>query len=638
LPDAAETDVTAEQSTSKRIAAAGYRFRRSIIATIELGLIVLSKYLACWLRFDGDVPDWVATLQVETMPWLLLTRGLVFIPFRLYEGLWRYTGLWDLRNLIAGVVTSSAVFYGVTVWGLGYRRFPRSVYVVDALLLIFLMGGLRLTRRLYRELVTVRREKRVLIFGAGDAGEMIVRDMKNNPFYGAEPIGFLDDDPDKTGMRIHGVPVLGTRDALAAMIRQTLPNEILVAIPSADPSVVRGIVRVCEPFKIPITTLPSLRDIIDGSVTVSEIRGLRIEDLLSRAPVGLDPEPLRRLISGKCVLVTGAGGSIGSELSRQICELQPRSLLLLDRYENTLHSVFEDASARHRHLEIEPVIADVTDARRIDDVFSEAHADIVFHTAAHKHVPMMEFNACEAVKNNVRGTRVVMTAAAMHGVEKMILISSDKAVNPVSVMGATKAVAERMIQHMDHTSATSFAAVRFGNVLGSNGSVVPKFIEQIKLGGPVTVTHPAITRYFMLIPEAVQLVLYAATLAQTGGLFVLDMGEQMKVLDLARDLIRLSGFVPEEIPIEFVGLRPGEKLHEELIGKDEWGERSAVEKIHRVCTGRKDSGEIFWSQLSSLEQTAERGDRMEVLALLEQIVPNFRPAEAMDSRPHHVGT
>jgi FlaA1/EpsC-like NDP-sugar epimerase len=638
LPDAAETDVTAEQSTSKRIAAAGYRFRRSIIATIELGLIVLSKYLACWLRFDGDVPDWVATLQVETMPWLLLTRGLVFIPFRLYEGLWRYTGLWDLRNLIAGVVTSSAVFYGVTVWGLGYRRFPRSVYVVDALLLIFLMGGLRLTRRLYRELVTVRREKRVLIFGAGDAGEMIVRDMKNNPFYGAEPIGFLDDDPDKTGMRIHGVPVLGTRDALAAMIRQTLPNEILVAIPSADPSVVRGIVRVCEPFKIPITTLPSLRDIIDGSVTVSEIRGLRIEDLLSRAPVGLDPEPLRRLISGKCVLVTGAGGSIGSELSRQICELQPRSLLLLDRYENTLHSVFEDASARHRPLEIEPVIADVTDARRIDDVFSEAHADIVFHTAAHKHVPMMEFNACEAVKNNVRGTRVVMTAAAMHGVEKMILISSDKAVNPVSVMGATKAVAERMIQHMDHTSATSFAAVRFGNVLGSNGSVVPKFIEQIKLGGPVTVTHPAITRYFMLIPEAVQLVLYAATLAQTGGLFVLDMGEQMKVLDLARDLIRLSGFVPEEIPIEFVGLRPGEKLHEELIGKDEWGERSAVEKIHRVCTGRKDSGEIFWSQLSSLEQTAERGDRMEVLALLEQIVPNFRPAEAMDSRPHHVGT
>jgi FlaA1/EpsC-like NDP-sugar epimerase len=638
LPDAAETDVTAEQSTSKRIAAAGYRFRRSIIATIELGLIVLSKYLACWLRFDGDVPDWVATLQVETMPWLLLTRGLVFIPFRLYEGLWRYTGLWDLRNLVAGVVTSSAVFYGVTVWGLGYRRFPRSVYVVDALLLIFLMGGLRLTRRLYRELATVRREKRVLIFGAGDAGEMIVRDMKNNPFYGAEPIGFLDDDPDKTGMRIHGVPVLGTRDALAAMIRQTLPNEILVAIPSADPSVVRGIVRVCEPFKIPITTLPSLRDIIDGSVTVSEIRGLRIEDLLSRAPVGLDPEPLRRLISGKCVLVTGAGGSIGSELSRQICELQPRSLLLLDRYENTLHSVFEDASARHRHLEIEPVIADVTDARRIDDVFSEAHADIVFHTAAHKHVPMMEFNACEAVKNNVRGTRVVMTAAAMHGVEKMILISSDKAVNPVSVMGATKAVAERMIQHMDHTSATSFAAVRFGNVLGSNGSVVPKFIEQIKLGGPVTVTHPAITRYFMLIPEAVQLVLYAATLAQTGGLFVLDMGEQIKVLDLARDLIRLSGFVPEEIPIEFVGLRPGEKLHEELIGKDEWGERSAVEKIHRVCTGRKDSGEIFWSQLSSLEQTAERGDRMEVLALLEQIVPNFRPAEATDSRTHHVGT
>jgi FlaA1/EpsC-like NDP-sugar epimerase len=614
-----------------------YRQRRPIIAVVELGLIALSQYLACWLRFDGDIPPWVADLQIQTLPWLLFCRGLIFIPFRLYEGLWRYTGLWDLRNIVAGVCTSSAVFYALTVWELGYRRFPRSVYFVDALLLIFLMGGIRLTRRLHRELMHARHEKRVLIVGAGDAGEMIVRDMKSSSHYDGEPIGFIDDDRMKVGRRIHGVPVLGTMSEIPAIIADTKPDEVLVAIPSARPRLVREIVRSFEPYKTPIKTLPSLREIMDGTVTVSQIRHLRIEDLLSRAPVGLDQKPLEQLVRDKPILVTGAGGSIGSELCRQIAALKPRRLFMLDRYENSLHELHEALRDGSSGATIMPIIADVTDAHRVDAIFEQYRPAIVFHAAAHKHVPLMEGNVCEAVKNNVRGTRLMAQTAARHGAERFILISTDKAVNPTSVMGTTKAVAEGVLRQMSGSGRTTYAAVRFGNVLGSNGSVVRKFVRQIESGGPVTVTHPEMRRYFMLISEAVQLVLHAAAMADDGALFVLDMGDQIRIVDMARDLIRLSGLVPEEeIRIEFVGLRPGEKLFEELSYAEETVQPSAIEKILRVTSTDLCVANRFWSQIAALEHSAGEGDSAGTLAGLREIVPSFSPSsEHVGDDPRH---
>src|SRR5437773_6637581 len=380
----------------------------------------------------------------------------------------------------------------------------------------------------------IKGTKRVLIFGAGDAGEMIVRDMQRQSC-GYEPVGFLDDSPAKFRQRIHGVPVLGNRHDLARVIGAKQPHEVLVAMPSADPSIVRSIVELLRPFRVPITTLPSIGDIIGGRVAVNQIRDLTVEDLLARAPVNLNIEPVRQLITGRAVLVTGAGGSIGAELSRQIAALQPSSLVLYERSENALYCVSNSLTDRFGSTWVHPVIGDVTDARRLDQVFKRHRPDIVFHAAAHKHVPLMEHNPCEAVKNNIVGTDLITTAADSWGVERFILISTDKAVNPSSVMGATKRVCELIVQRIAPRSATRFATVRFGNVLGSNGSVLPRFLEQIRAGGPVTVTHPDIRRYFMLVSEAVQLVLHAAALGEPGVVYVLDMGEQIKLVELARD-------------------------------------------------------------------------------------------------------
>ena len=418
------------------------------------------------------------------------------------------------------------------------------------------------------------------VFGAGDAGEMIVRDMRTKSSQPYRPIGFIDDDRAKVGLRIHGVPVLGTRHDLSAILERYKPHEVLIAIPRAEPAAMRAIVRSLEPFKIPIKTLPNLRDLIDGKVELAKIRSLSVEDLLVRAPVGLDIQPVKSLIAGRRVMVTGAGGSIGSELCRQIAGLKPATLVMFDRYENTLHDIRVELDDRKHAFGVIPVIGDVTDASRVNAVLAEHQPEIIFHAAAHKHVPLMEENPCEAVKNNVRGTRVLAQAADAHGVDRFIMISTDKAVNPTSVMGASKRVAELVVQAQAVGSGTSFSIVRFGNVLGSNGSVVPRFLDQIKKGGPVTVTHPDMRRFFMLIPEAVQLVLHAASQAESGATYVLEMGEQVKLLDMARDLIRLSGLIPEDdIKIEFTGLRPGEKLYEELVGADEEARPSAVEKF-----------------------------------------------------------
>jgi FlaA1/EpsC-like NDP-sugar epimerase len=602
------------------------RHRRALVVIFHLTLIPLTNYAGFALRFDGDIPPNYAALWWATAPWLVPIRGLIFLPFGLYEGLWRYTSIWDLRNIISGVVVSSGTFALIVNTFFVGSGYPRSILIIDSLLLVLAMVGARLGRRIYSELFRRSRDRRVLVFGAGDAGALVVREMKNDVRYDYEPVGFVDDDPAKAGIRIHGVPVLGSRADLPAIIKSHAPHEVLVAVPSASSAVVRDLVRTLEPYKIPIKTLPNLRDIVGGRVEVSQIRSLKIEDLLARATVGLDSSALEQLIRGKRVLVTGAGGSIGSELCRQIARLAPVELTLFERYENSLYAITNDLAAFSAQLSVHPVVGDVTDRRRLDSVMRGARPDIVFHAAAHKHVPLMEFNPCEAVKNNVIGTRLAMETAAAAGAERFVLISTDKAVNPSSVMGATKRVAEMLIQ-TTVPARTSFVAVRFGNVLASNGSVVPRLIEQIKNGGPVTVTHPEVTRYFMVIPEAVHLVLHAAALAgaSAGAVYVLDMGEPVKVLDMARNLVRLSGFVPdEEIKIVFTGLRVGEKLFEELIAPDEQREPSGIDKIVRIRPAAVVDSTDLAAKVSELERVALDGDVDATLRQLGAILPGFR--------------
>jgi FlaA1/EpsC-like NDP-sugar epimerase len=480
---------------------------------------------------------------------------------------------------------------------------------------------MRLARRLYAELSTGRHGKRVLVYGAGNAGELIVRDMKSNHAY--RPIGFIDDDVTKVGRRIHGVPVLGTRNDVPKILDRYRPREVLVAIPSAAPAELRAIVRSLESFNIPIKTLPNLRDLVDGKIDVATIRSLSVEDLLARVPVGLDPAPVRALIAGRRVMVTGAGGSIGSELCRQIATLRPASLVMFDRYENSLHAIrLELEDVAHR-FGLHAVIGDVTDGPRVASVMQRFSPEIIFHAAAHKHVPLMEENPCEAFKNNVRGTRLVAEAAEAYGVDRFIFISTDKAVNPTSVMGASKRIAELVVQAQASGSGTSFAIVRFGNVLGSNGSVVPRFVEQIRNGGPVTVTDPEMRRFFMLIPEAVQLVLHAASQAESGATYVLEMGEQIKVVDMARDLIRLAGLVPDEdIKIEFIGLRPGEKLYEELVGNGEEASESTVDKVLCVRSRLAPSPGLL-ADVRALEDDAFAHRTDLVLAAVKRLAGTF---------------
>jgi FlaA1/EpsC-like NDP-sugar epimerase len=604
------------------------RFRRVVSIAVQVLLVVASNRIAFMMRFDGVLPPWASVAWWQMLPWLVGIRALTFIPFQLYAGLWRYTSIYDLEALVGGVTISSILAYCFAISPLGPPLYPRSIFMVDALVLMVLLGGIRLARRVYSELSHTKGGKRVLIFGAGDAGELIVRDMKNNPGFSYQPVGFVDDDRTKVGLRIHGVPVLGTRQELQTILAQTKPDEVLIATPRADAAAVRSIVRALEPFKVPIKTLPNLREIIDGKVDVAQIRSLAVEDLLARAPIGLDSQPLMQLIEGRRVLVTGAGGSIGSELCRQIARLNPATLLMFERYENTLHAIRLELEDRKHTLGLFSIIGDVTDAARVDAVLREHQPEIIFHAAAHKHVPLMEENPCEAIKNNVGGTRVLARAAETHGVDRFIMISTDKAVNPTSVMGGSKRVAELIVQAQAIGSGTSFSIVRFGNVLGSNGSVVPRFMEQIGKGGPVTVTHPEMRRFFMLIPEAVQLVLHAASQAENGATYVLEMGEQVKVVDMARDLIRLSGLVPDDdIKVEFIGLRPGEKLYEEIVGADEELSPSAVDKILCIRSQRQVTPDLV-ARVETIEADAFNGHTDAVLGAMRELVGTFGAAGA----------
>jgi FlaA1/EpsC-like NDP-sugar epimerase/lipopolysaccharide/colanic/teichoic acid biosynthesis glycosyltransferase len=585
LPEPQQSAKQAGQRYGDKVKSLILRWRRPLVVILDLSLIMLANYLAFWLRFDGDIPVEEEGLFLRMLPWLVVIRGVAFSAFRLNEGLWRYTSIWDFKCIVSGVFTSSVAFYCLVDFGFGLTEYPRAIFIIDSLLLVGFLVGVRLPSRLFREQVVGKRKRKVLIYGAGDLGESLVREMKSTPAIRYEPIGFIDDDSSLFGQRIHGIQVLGTRQHLARIIPAAKPDEIILALPNGKPGHLREIVASLEPFQLSIRTVPRLRDMLEGKSTISQVRNLALEDLLPRAPVGSHSEAVSHMIRGRRVLITGAGGSIGSELSRQIAELRPDAIILYERHENSLYTIARELEDRGYSSITHPIIGDVTDDSRLHAIMKEYRPDIMFHAAAHKHVPLMELNAAEALKNNCIGTRIAAESADKFGVERFVLISTDKAVNPSNVMGATKRVAELVVQGIARGSRTCFLTVRFGNVLGSNGSVVLRFQEQIAAGGPVTVTHPDVRRYFMLISEAVHLVLQATTLGEQGAIYILDMGEQIKVLDLARNLIRLSGFLPgKEIPISFIGLRPGEKLSEELIGKGETAEPSPLEKILRIRT------------------------------------------------------
>jgi len=599
-------------------------YQRVILLLIEAILVASSYYVAFALRFDGKIPPAQLTAYLQTVPWLLASRFLVAFAFRMHHRVWRYTGLWDLINLAAAGVVGTLLFATFVTLAINCPWIPRTVYAIDTVVVIMLLGGARALRRILYEQDKREPGRRVLIFGAGDAGELIVRDMLHNSDYKYSPVGFVDDDRIKVGRMIHGIRVLGTRAEVAEIISGHAPQEVLIAMPRMGPETIRGIMSVLEPFGLPIKILPSLPSVLEGRVRIGDVRNVALEDLLCRRPVGLDPAGLRGVIEGQSVLITGAGGSIGSELCRQISALRPRIIVMYERYENGLYSIEQELRDRNLGCRIAAVVGDVCDGARLEETFRKWDVKLVFHAAAHKHVPLMELNPCEAIKNNVRGTRVLAEVAARAAVDRLVLISTDKAVNPTSVMGASKRTAELVVKAIAEQTGLRLGAVRFGNVLGSNGSVVPRFLEQIRAGGPVTVTDPAMRRFLMLIPEAVQLVLHAATLMNPGAIYLLEMGEPMRIAEMARQLIQLSGLVPDrDIAIEYVGLRPGEKLCEETFAADEKVEPSGIPGILRVRGERESHRRSLLQQVEMLEKVAASGDADGAVRMLREIVPSF---------------
>jgi FlaA1/EpsC-like NDP-sugar epimerase len=615
--------------------------RRRYLLLIDAVFVIVSVCTALAVRFETlDIEPYLQQVWF-VVPLLIVVRLPLFYLFRLYGRVWRYASVNELLSVVMAVFSSS-VIVAFVIFGLGFPSglvtwFPRSLLVIDFLLSIPLSGGIRLglrllsTRGIGGRAGELKRptdtQKRVLIVGAGDAGAMIARELRDNPGLGILPIGFVDDDERKQGMRIHGLKVLGTREDISDLIAREALDEIIVAMPTAPGKEIREIMRICQQGGVTARTVPGVYELIDGRVSVSQIREVQLEDLLRRDPVRTNMEEISGYLGGQVVLVTGAGGSIGSELCRQIAPFSPRQLLLLGRGENSIFNVQLELSSAFPGLSLVPLIADIRDRQKMERTMARYRPSIVFHAAAHKHVTLMEQNPDEAVTNNILGTRSVADAAAQYGVEKFVHISTDKAVTPKSVMGACKRVAEMLMQDMAARNSTTFVSVRFGNVLGSRGSVVPLFNWQISRGGPVTVTDPDVARYFMTVPEAVQLVVQAAVLGETGSILVLDMGDPVRIVDLAQDLVRLSGLkVGEDIDLAFVGLRPGEKLREELFSPDEEASRSRHASIFVVKPREIDHDKLY-ADIGYLERLAEQADAAGIKHKLQEIVPEYQPAD-----------
>ena len=580
---------------------------------VDAGLVALAFWLAFYFRFDGNVPGRYEKLFAATVGIVIVVKIAIFILMRFYTKWWRFTSLRDLQAIVLAAVASSLLITAIfSQWRPDDRvPIPRGVLLFDLVLTLVLIGGARFAVRSVIERPSrfdlVNSGRSVLIVGAGDAGNTLLREMKRNRDLGYTPVGLIDDDPRKRRLRVQGTRVKGTRADLARVLRDNRVDEVIIAMPSASGPVRQEIFEVCRQAGVPCSTLPSLPELITGEVTVRQLRKVRVEDVLGRAPVEVDFARVARYLNGRSVLVTGAGGSIGRELCRQVAASGARRLVMVDHAENNLFEVDLQLRERGHAGLLVPVIADCKDRTAMERVFQNERPEIVFHAAAYKHVPMMELNPLQAVANNGIGTDVLAHLAEQHGVDRFCLISTDKAVEPKTVMGASKALAERVIEAHGATSATRFNAVRFGNVLGSSGSVLPIFQRQIEQGGPVTVTHAEMTRFFMTIPEAVQLVIQATGIAEGGDIFVLNMGEPVKIIDLARRMIELSGKEPgRDIAIEVVGIRPGEKLHEELFNVDEEVRPTRYGKIMRATRPALDA-RVFRTGLDEIERRVATG-------------------------------
>jgi FlaA1/EpsC-like NDP-sugar epimerase len=598
--------------------------RRPVIVGAHLALVTVAYFLAFWLRFEFHLPasEWERFLR--TLPLLLLARMAVFAWFHLYEGLWRYVSMRDILAILKAVTLSSLIFMAgvLAVFGHG---FPRSVFVLDWVLCLALVGGVRLAVRALRE--SSRRYgqgqgKRAFIIGAGDAGEMLLREIDRSLTLNYEVVGFIDDDPRKLGRRIHGIEVVGTVEELPELCRAKGVQELLIAIPSATPKQKRRILDRCRKSGLPFKTVPALSELLQGKARIGQLQEVRPEDLLGREPIRLDLDRLRDELQGRRILVTGAGGSIGSELCRQLATFAPELLILFERAESSLYFVHLELQSRHRNLQVVPVVGDILDRRKVEEVITAYAPEVIYHAAAYKHVPLMEAHPLEAIENNVFGTETVALAAMRGGVKKFVLISTDKAVRPVGVMGMTKRVAECLLLSLDG-GPTTFVAVRFGNVLGSDGSVLPLFRWQIAQGGPLTVTDPEATRYFMLLSEAAQLVLQAGAMGKGGEILFLDMGEPIRILDLAENLIRLFGLEPgRDIPIQIIGLRPGERLREELVQEQEDLLPTEHDKVWMVRNHRFDA-EGFRQDLERLRCLVAARDREGALQQLRTMAERY---------------
>lgn len=636
----------------KRLMSLPFQVRNRHLLIVDLVLLLAVPCVTLALRTDGidNIAPYRNSLVVVTLVFTAIKLG-VFYFGKLYQRFWRYASVDELAHItllcaLATVLQTLLFFLVLRPTGLVSPSFPRSIPLLDGMVTVLLIGGLRYSIRLAesarqqkhaRERKHAHKDERVLVVGAGNAGVMIVQEMQRNAAIGLVPFAFLDDDPAKQGLRIRGVPVLGRCTDIERVVRSLHINQVIIAMPTTPGKTIREIVHMCESAGVAAKIIPGMYELLGGTVRVNQIRDVEIEDLLRREVIQTDIAAVITMLQGKRVLVTGAGGSIGSELCRQILRCKPQHLILLGHGENSIFDIdnelrgilakegLSELNGKHP-IRITSVVADIRSSERIQAVFREHAPQIVFHAAAHKHVPMMELNPSEAITNNILGTRILLESARSVGVTHFVMVSTDKAVNPTSMMGASKRAAELLVHQAALLSGNVYVAVRFGNVLASRGSVVPLFKKQIASGGPVTVTHPEMKRYFMIIPEAVQLVLQAAALGSGGEVYMLDMGEPVKIVDLAQDLIELSGLeLGRDIDITFTGMRPGEKLFEELLVDGETYEPTPHEKIFLAAYASRASLPYLDSTLEALSAAAEGDDRTAMIAGLRKLVPEFQP-------------
>lgn len=604
-----------------------------IIALILLDImsIVVASFAALYVRFDfsfAGIPAEYLMKFERIIPFNILLTLLFFALWKLYKSVWRYASATELLNIV--FATTCAAIAQIILCNVMNQKMPRSYYMIYWFLLFGMCCVIRFSYRILRLINSKRidraeKEKRnnVLLIGAGAAGNAILKEIESSSYLNLNVKCIIDDNPGCHGKFLRGVPIVGGRDKIIDAVGQYAVDEIIFAIPSANTQTRKEILDICKESGCKLRTLPGIYQLINGDVSVSKLKEVEIEDLLGRDPIEINTEEVLNYVSGKVILVTGGGGSIGSELCRQIAGHHPKQLVIVDIYENNAYDIQQELIRKHPELNLQVLIASVRNTARINDIFATYRPNIVFHAAAHKHVPLMEVSPNEAIKNNVMGTYKTAKAADKYGAEKFVLISTDKAVNPTNVMGASKRICEMVIQMMNQKSETNFVAVRFGNVLGSNGSVIPLFKKQIAEGGPVTVTDPRIIRYFMTIPEAVSLVLQAGAYARGGEIFVLDMGKPVKILDLATNLIKLSGYkVGEDIEIKFTGLRPGEKMYEELL-MDEEGLKKTANKMIFIGKPIDFDTEVFEKQLEELILHAKQEDK-DIRKEIKDIVPTYQ--------------